>query len=853
MMALSVLRGSYLHSLVAPFPLKMAALVVSCVLSGYVCAAETSNTDEALNFDVETLRARGIDVSVATYFSHKARFTPGMRTVSVLLNGRDIGNISVLFDKAGQPCVSRDFLNAAGLKMPQQAKDVLSSSIMGDGGSDFADVAKDERGESEVVSCIDYADAFPGTVFSLFPTEERIEVLTPPEALISQTEKQDNFSTGGVAALLNYSLFTSQNQFDGGGSSDYKQGAFEAGVNANDWLLRSKQMVSQSNGKVNRDSLYTYAQHTLRDAQKIAQIGQINVSDTLFSGYAINGAQLIPETALEGDGGSGISVSGIAQTAQARVDIRQSGVLIYSTLVPAGPFTLTDIPVISVNTDLDVTVTESSGATNAFTVSAASLVGAKLGRPLALSMALGTLRDIDTPFDTPWLATASNGWQATNYLNLVGGVMVANKYQSLAGGVDFMPQDNLRLSANLLGSHEQLNDNSGVRFSASASYTAPSNVYVATSWEQNSEGYRDLLDTFSEDALSSRTKNSYSLSAGWSNDLLGSLSLGYSNSTGYGDNDNTSKRLIASWGRKFKSVSVNANWQREIDADSGNGNGYGRNSGDTFYLNVSIPFGSQSVNTFVRGDNGNTTYGAQTSGNITQDLSYNVSAETSGNNDRVVNGGLNANLHYTRLGVNAGSSGKHSRYTSATLDGGIVAHSEGVTFSPYAVQDTFGVVSLGQDVAGVEISTPQGTVWTDKWGNAVVPSLNAYQNSNVMINTDSLPKNVDVNNGMKTVNAGRGAVHQLQFGVLSVRRAMLRLTMPDGKLVPKGAVIFDDDNQYVTTAVEDGVVFIADVENSEYLYALADEAGRKCQLKFKLRDMPSLDEYYENVDATCEM
>jgi outer membrane usher protein FimD/PapC len=90
----------------------------------------------------------------------------------------------------------------------------------------------------------------------------------------------------------------------------------------------------------------------------------------------------MPTRALQSSG-SGVSVSGIARNAQARVEVRQSGLLIYNTLVPAGPFTLDDVPEVRSNVDLEVTVVESDGSTNRFIVPAASVMARKLSRPRA--------------------------------------------------------------------------------------------------------------------------------------------------------------------------------------------------------------------------------------------------------------------------------------------------------------------------------------------------------------------------------------------------------------------------------------------------------------------------------------
>ncbi|MDP1189067.1 fimbria/pilus outer membrane usher protein, partial [Klebsiella pneumoniae] len=75
------------------------------------------------------------------------------------------------------------------------------------------------------------------------------------------------------------------------------------------------------------------------------------------------------------------------------------------------------------------------------------------------------------------------------------------------------------------------------------------------------------------------------------------------------------------------------------------------------------------------------------------------------------------------VGINRDSS---STSYSGQLQGGVVAHATGITLSPYRIEDTFGVASVG-DIAGARITTPQGPVWTDPWGSAVIAGLPAYQ------------------------------------------------------------------------------------------------------------------------------
>ncbi len=101
---------------------------------------------------------------------------------------------------------------------------------------------------------------------------------------------------------------------------------------------------------------------------------------------------MMPDNALQPGYSSGIEVSGIARNAQARVDIRQGGQLIFSTLVPAGPFTLSDVPIANLNTDLSVTVTETDGSESHFTVAASTFRSNHVGRAPGFSSPSGVRR-----------------------------------------------------------------------------------------------------------------------------------------------------------------------------------------------------------------------------------------------------------------------------------------------------------------------------------------------------------------------------------------------------------------------------------------------------------------------------
>ncbi|MDX7047596.1 fimbria/pilus outer membrane usher protein, partial [Enterobacter hormaechei] len=98
----------------------------------------------------------------------------------------------------------------------------------------------------------------------------------------------------------------------------------EAGFNAMDWSVRSRYILTDDDGDKNAESIYTYAEHVFVPQRLTMQVGEINAMSGVLSGVPITGVQLMPTNGLERDG-TGVSVSGIARSSQARVEVRQSG------------------------------------------------------------------------------------------------------------------------------------------------------------------------------------------------------------------------------------------------------------------------------------------------------------------------------------------------------------------------------------------------------------------------------------------------------------------------------------------------------------------------------------------------
>ncbi|MGK3225318.1 fimbrial biogenesis outer membrane usher protein [Enterobacter soli] len=779
----------------------------------------TSLHAREVTFDTDILKSRGLGADLNHYFAEAPRFLPGNHSVSVKVNGNDRGTAAVRFSEDGTMCVDNDFLEFAGLMpVPIKANE----------------------------TCHDIRSDYAQAVINALPNQEAVELYLPQEALNSLSADVKNFQHGGTAGMLNYSLFSTKSDYSGNDSSSnrYSQASLEAGFNAMDWSLRSRYILTDDDGDRNAESIYTYAEHVFVPQRLTMQVGEINAMSDVLSGVPITGVQLMPTSGLQKDS-SGVSVSGIARTPQARVEVRQSGRLIFNTLVPAGPFTLDDVPMVRNNVDLDVTVVESDGSTSHFIVPAASVKLRNLSRPNGLTVSAGQVRSIESDYSNPLVVNVSDGWRILPWMNLLASSVVAEDYQAAGARTEFMVTDDWNVSASMAASKATFGDSdNGIKNELQSDYSFTENVGLSASVAHYNGDYRELADAMDDDYQG--YDNSYSANIRWSTSLAGAFSAGLSYNQAAGDGED-SRFLLLSWGKTFKYASINVNWQSAVGSTDDDQND------DLLYVNLSIPLGgSQSLSSYMRKQGDSTSYGLANSGSLGQDTNYYISADRDQESkENSFNGNINTNLHYTQLSVGGGTSGDNQRNYNATLSGGIAMHKDGVTFSPYSIKDTFAIAKLSEPKAGVEITTPQGTVWTDRWGQAVIPGLTEWRNSRIEVDANKLPQSMTLANGTKYIAAAHGSVSEVSFKVLNSRRVMLRIKQADGKPLTKGLSVVDEKDNYVVTVVDDGHVFLNDADQVAALYAINDDNQRLCKLDFSLPEKHDEDAFYEEVNGVC--
>ena len=799
-----------------PFRRQLSLLIASlCVAPAW--AADEPHPHDSLAFDTGVLSGRGIDPAISALFGHAPRFLPGENTVELFVNGNARGRVRVKFDKAGGLCADRAFQHVAGL---------VSSPGYADG-----------------AACVDLRRAWPQAEVQLEPGEGRVILVVPPEALSAPDAEDGNWQHGGSAGVLNYdALYLSSS--GGARGLNFGQLGTEAGLNAGDWIVRSRQTFTRFNNEDHINHQAAYAQRSFVGIKKVLQVGQVSLSNSLFGTGQVLGFQLFPEPALTScQDGAGL-VEGVAQT-QSVVEVRQSGVLVYSTTVPAGPFRLQNFSLLTTRTDLVVTLIGNNNEMRQFIVPAASLLArAPLVSP-GLSFGVGRLEQQND--QAPLLGTVASGWQLTPFSSLNAGILGAGPYRAGSLNLDTQPLDRTRLRLQSTLAQDADHGNTGIRLSAMLSHSLSERLSINTNGRQQATGYRELSDALQRGDRynpNSQNRSRYQWGCGvnWSTEGLGNLSLSWTRSITFAGNN--TDYLRGGWSRQFGRTYLGVSLEHNTGTLSGHAD-------NRLYVSFSMPLSERSdINSYLSIAKHSARAGVRYSDRPSQNRGWSIATDRDLRNDRTsVSGNLDFVTPVSQLNANVSHDSDNYTSWSMRASGTIVLHENGITLSPYRVADTFGIARVGKE-SGVRLDTPTGPVWTDWRGYAVIPKLNGYRRSAIQVDTRSLAKNIDIDNAWQESEMARGAIGRVNFDVLRTRRVLVGAIMDDGKRLPYGASVFTATGELVTMVGGDGTVFVPDATPGMHL-EVQSSGKTVCTMQLNLPETADTTGLYENVTVTC--
>ncbi|GLQ87549.1 outer membrane usher protein [Dyella flagellata] len=808
-----------------------------------------SDANEA-HFNASWLQddTQGIDLS---RFEHGNGVLPGTYEVDLHVNGNWIGRQSVAFRAIGtndavQPCFKLEELERFGVDVSKLAQTAAAH-----------DACRPlEQWIAQASSNYDSA-------------ELNLE-LSIPQAWMRRNARDyvapRYWDRGINAGFLNYHINTNQlhNSPPGSGRSSSQNTGYlglTAGLNLFGWQLRQTSSTTwQSHQAARWQNINTYAQRSLPGLRSVLMLGDTNTSGELFDSVHFRGAQLAFDDRMLPNSlrGYAPAIHGIANT-NARVEVRQNGTVIYQATVTPGPFVIDDLYPTGYGGNLDVTVTEADGTQNSFSVPYSSVV--QLLRPgiYRYNVVAGRVHEYGLP-SHPYLLQGSYQRGLSNQLTGYAGLSFIRGYRSALVGSAL----NTRLGALSLDVTQSwaevsvAKQRSGRAIKLGYSKVATgtrTNVSVAA-YRYSTSGYLSLRNVLAaRDAIQRGKHNDYTARDRNRFDLTVSQPLGQG-----------SLYVTAStndyWGQTGRNLQYQLGYTNHVGPASytvsamRSRDSLGRNDNQVM-LSLTLPLGrgsraplmTASASKNRLGDPAANVSVSGTAGK-NNDLSYTLgfNRDTQGRNSGSVSGQYWS--PYTTLGASY-ERGQGYQQTSFNAEGTMVLHSGGLTIGPQA-GETMALIEA-KHASGAQLPGYPG-VHIDMHGYALVPYLTPYNLNTVEVDPKGTSMDTQLQSTSRQVAPYAGAIVKVKFDTRFGRSVMLHALQHNGKPLPFGTQVLDQEGHEVGIVGQDSRMFLSGLKDEGTLAmkwgALREE---QCRIDYNLpkADKHGKPVYYTTLEASC--
>ena len=739
--------------------------------------------------------AAGLQVDISR-FSQGNVVLPGSYRSDVYLNGQWIGRETLVFapvdgQDSAQWCVERDALLRLGIDM------------------DAAPMQTASR-------CADIAALLPGAGSQFDSGENRLELQVPQIYLTRKPRgyvDPQHWDSGIDAAFVRYNANTFATR-TGGRSLGSSYLGVNTGLNLGDWHWRHSGSYSRTHRASGYQSSATYVQREVSPLQSQLMMGEIYTPGELFDSVRLRGASLFSDDRMLPDSLTGFApvVRGVAET-NARVSVRQRGVLIEEISVAPGPFVLNDLFATGYGGDLNVTITEADGRKREFVVPFATNANLLRTGYSRYSVSAGQLEELGLRHP-PKLMQATYQRGLSNLLTGYGGAVAGDDYRSQLLGAAFntplgaLSFDLTHSNARLPGQGSRKGQSVQVRYSKN--FTDTGTHFALGAYRYSTEGFlsvgdaarvRDLaIDGLKLDGLSRlRDRMDISLNQSLGNGLVYLTG----SSQHYWNRANRNLTFTAGYSSSWKGLHYTVSAQRTRDVLT-------EKVDSQLELTLSLPLGSgaRSPTLTTTAYHGDQSSGERVSlgGSLGErsEFGYGLSASRAQGSGHASSADVKYQTSHGVLSAGYGQSNAY-RSTSLGMTGGIVAHAGGVTFAP-ELGDTVGIVQA-PDAVGARINGNHSAQIGTR-GFAVVPHLTPYRKNVVELDPKDLSVDVELKTAAQNVAPRAGSVVKLHFETVSGQALLITAQRDDGSPLPFGADVFDEDGASVGIVGQGGKAFV---------------------------------------------
>ncbi|MFU2318765.1 fimbria/pilus outer membrane usher protein [Rahnella sp. PCH160] len=664
--------------------------------------------------------------------------------------------------------------------------------------------------------------------------------LTVPQARYSTVSgdiaPEQNWVAGLNAARLNYNLNLQRNTGSQSQQIDTASSTLNSGINLGNWRLRNDGYFNYSSEAGSHyQSSASYITRDIAALKSTFRGGDFFTNGKIFSSVSLRGITLYSSEEMRPDNQRFYmpDISGTART-NATVVIRQNGFVIDQRRVTPGPFLIKDLHSATSSGDLDITVIESDGSTQHFTQAFNAIAALLPPGVFNYEISAGRYRNSTTSGTTlvPKIYQASAFYGLSNTFTLLAGQQMATqgnfRYQNSGGGLGANIPVIGGLSLLLKRSKSQTVNSQKAQqgkqletlFVRTVDETQST---LSLSWKHKySQNYQEVGDAISAAQRSPagiRYRDQYNAQLDQSIGAMTVMLRYTEDQRGDGSRQRSSRvgLSVSRWQSQFQ---VYYTHQRRLKGVTDN----------SLTFNVVIPLGESQMqhvgyNSLTDSRNG-TQQTASVNGSLMADdqLSYDVSLSGQGSQKTSqISGDYSGSAGIVSAGI---SQGRGYQQTSLGMEGGVLVHHHGVTFSQ-PLGDTVVLVHTPQ-TRGLKIKNSEN-VSTDRWGNAVIPYAVPYRANDVELDPESLDRHIDASSTVKRVIPTHGAVIEAEFNARRHDRRFAKLLDKKEHPLPFGVEIQDAAHARIGTGGAAGIL-LADFSHARWPLAVTLNGHMLCHI-----------------------
>lgn len=862
------LKASYLMLLPA-----CVTLASTVVFSHHGWAAEPDKTEDdknnaavaSIEYNPSFIHGSGIDIS---RFTEGNPALPGQYDVTVAINGKETSKKSILFvvpavNQGAQACLTAEQLKQLGIKLSDNTK--------------MPELRDAKARCAFIEDWVDQSSSrFNSGDFYLDLTLPQINVVQIPNGYIDPSL----WEAGNTLGFLDYNgnVYSS---FQGARGYSERQNSYNgnlnlfAGFNFGDWRVRKRLNTTWDSGRSPKThNLLGYVQRDITPLNAELTLGESSTTGDIFESFSLRGAMLNTDDRMLPDSLRQYTpvIRGIAET-NAKVTVMQRGLSIYETVVPPGPFQLSDIGTMGYGGDLVLVVTEADGRQRRQEIPFSAPPRLLHEGVSNFAVAAGQLKD-EAVSKNPGIFQGTYRYGVANGLTLFGGAQLGQRYRSVALGNAFNTSlggfsidvtrawSDLHKNSKASGNSYQVNytkhlDSMDTNLTLAAYRYSSRGFYTFREASQDREGRNN------NDMLGSDYRTKHRFTATINQPLTNSLSLYFTGSMyTYWGGRSDSRQYSVTLNQSLKWFNYGLTMMRSRNESNKEEN--------SVMLTLSVPLGRRTVysnplfnslyTTASHNNNGSTQFQTMVNGSQGEqsELNYglgasmaNSSGNTRGNTrDRSVTGNLNYQSGFGRLGATGSVSNHNHQQLSLSGGGSLVAHSGGITAGPSIGDSPFAVIGA-KGAKGAKLLNGYGGR-IDGNGYAIMPSLTPYRENEVSLDPRGLPENVDI------LESGRKVVPRQGAGIVVNMRTIIGTPMilivkdQQQNTLPIGTDLLNEDDVSQGIIGQGGQAFIRGWDpQKQVLYANTESGKVRCVPRTMPVDQKGKVQQIQQVEVIC--